>query len=402
MQRAVAHQAPGATLLRQIVPAAKRRSISLTAQRPQIDRPLRGADFPELLPSAFSPTQSVTRRQDAVTCHAAAESGGQIPSQIPALEGIAESNKPASTAYLGMLFGGWYLFNIFFNTYNKQVLKVYPYPITFTNLQFGVGAAMAVTMWLLNLHQKPKLNKDVLSKVLPLACVHTLGNLLTNVSLGAVAVSFTHTIKAMEPFFSVILSAIFLNDKPTLPILLTLLPIVGGVALASASEVTFNWLGFGSAMGSNLTFQSRNVLSKKVMAGSKVDLDNINLFSVITIMSLFLLLPVTLLREGWVLAPSAIRAAGVVNVNLMLKRAILAAFCFHSYQQVSYMILARVSPVSHSIGNCLKRVIVIVASVIIFQNPMSQKNMLGTGIALGGVFAYSQAKRAGGAKLKKA
>lgn len=31
--------------------------------------------------------------------------------------------------------------------------------------------------------------------ILPLAVVHTLGNLLTNVSLGAVAVSFTHTIK---------------------------------------------------------------------------------------------------------------------------------------------------------------------------------------------------------------
>ncbi len=32
--------------------------------------------------------------------------------------------------------------------------------------------------------------------MLPLAAVHTLGNLLTNVSLGHVAVSFTHTIKA--------------------------------------------------------------------------------------------------------------------------------------------------------------------------------------------------------------
>ncbi len=45
--------------------------------------------------------------------------------------------------------------------------------------------------------------------------------------------------------------------------------------------------------------------------------------------------------------------------------------------QVSYMILQRVSPVTHSIGNCLKRVIVIVASVIFFQNPMSQQNMIG-------------------------
>ena len=68
--------------------------------------------------------------------------------------------------------------------------------------------------------------------------------------------------------------------------------------------------------------------------------------------------------------------------------------------QVSYMILQRVSPVTHSIGNCLKRVIVIVASVIIFQNPMSQRNILGTGIALAGVFGYSQAKRLGKTKAK--
>ena len=41
------------------------------------------------------------------------------------------------------------------------------------------------------------------------------------------------------------------------------------------------------------------------------------------------------------------------------------------------MILQRVSPVTHSIGNCLKRVIVIVTSVIVFQNPMSRQNMIG-------------------------
>jgi len=69
----------------------------------------------------------------------------------------------------------------------------------------------------------------------------------------------------MEPFFSVLLSALFLGDAPTLPIILSLFPIVGGVALASVSEVSFNWTGFLSAMGSNITFQSRNVLSKKLM-----------------------------------------------------------------------------------------------------------------------------------------
>lgn len=45
--------------------------------------------------------------------------------------------------------------------------------------------------------------------------------------------------------------------------------------------------------------------------------------------------------------------------------------------QVSYMILQRVSPVTHSVGNCVKRVVVIVTSVLFFRTPVSPINGLG-------------------------
>ena len=63
--------------------------------------------------------------------------------------------------------------------------------------------------------------------------------------------------------------------------------------------------------------------------------------------------------------------------QLLLQHCLLLTDCRSHAVQVSYMILQRVTPVTHSVGNCLKRVIVIVASVIVFQNPMSQKNMIG-------------------------
>jgi hypothetical protein len=107
--------------------------------------------------------------------------------------------------------------------------------------------------------------------------------------------------------------------------------------------------------------------------------------------------------------------------------------------QVSYMILAQVSPVTHSVGNCVKRVIVIVTSVLFFRTPVSTVNALGksailskfqlytyciyssciyeedgkadrllhlvyltgTGLALTGVFAYSQVKAKKGDKKIK-
>ncbi|TQD96827.1 hypothetical protein C1H46_017559 [Malus baccata] len=296
------------------------------------------------------------------------------------------------TLELGALFGLWFLFNIWFNIYNKQVLKVFPYPVTVTGIQFAVGTVLVLLMWGLNLYKKPRVSGAQLAAILPLAIVHTLGNLFTNMSLGKVAVSFTHTIKASEPFFSVILSAMFLGEIPTPWVVASLLPIVGGVGLASITEVSFNWAGFWSAMASNLTNQSRNVLSKKVMVKKEANMDNITLFSIITVMSFFLLTPVGIFMEGVKFTPAVLQSAGL-NVKQLYIRSFIAALCFHAYQQVSYMILQRVSPVTHSVGNCVKRVVVIVSSVLFFRTPVSPINALGTGVALAGVFLYSRVKR---------
>ncbi|KAF2308508.1 hypothetical protein GH714_010136 [Hevea brasiliensis] len=126
---------------------------------------------------------------------------------------------------------------------------------TVSAFQSGCGTVMIIIMWALNLYHRPKLTSSQLTAILPLAVIHTLGNLLMNVSLGKVAVSFTHTIKAVEPFFTVLFAALFLGE-------------------------------------------------------------------------------------------------------------------------VSYMILEMVNPVTHAVGNCVKRVVVIVSSVIFFQTPISPINSL--------------------------
>jgi solute carrier family 35 protein E1 len=106
-------------------------------------------------------------------------------------------------------------------------------------------------------------------------------------------------------------------------------------------------------------------------------------------MSFCILAPIAIAVEGIQLTPAAIQSfpEGIVF------KAIIASISFHAYQQISYMILQRVTPVTHSVGNCVKRVVVIVASVIAFNVPVSRQNAFGTALALFGVFLYSQAKR---------
>ncbi|XP_022741927.1 phosphoenolpyruvate/phosphate translocator 2, chloroplastic-like [Durio zibethinus] len=207
--------------------------------------------------------------------------------------------------------------------------------------------------------------------IIPLAAAHTLGNLLTNVSLGKVNVSFTHTIKSIVPFFTVLFSVLFLGEWPTFWIVSSLMPVVGGVALASFTEASFNWIGFCSAMASNVTNQSRNVLGKKFMVRKEDTLDNINLFSVITIISFILLVPAAILMEGVKFTPSYLQSAGAMHK----------------------VASGRILFPQLSAGNCVKRVVVIVSSVIFFQTPVSPINSLGTAVALTGVFLYSKAKR---------
>jgi len=63
---------------------------------------------------------------------------------------------------------------------------------------------------------------------------------------------------------------------------------------------------------------------------------------------------------------------------------------YHLYNQVSYMSLDQISPLTFSIGNTMKRISVIVSSIIIFHTPIQPNNALGAAIAILGTFLYSQ------------
>lgn len=72
---------------------------------------------------------------------------------------------------------------------------------------------------------------------------HTIGHVAATVSMSKVAVSFTHIIKSGEPAFSVLVSRFLLGETFPVPVYLSLLPIIGGCALAAVTELNFNMTG---------------------------------------------------------------------------------------------------------------------------------------------------------------
>lgn len=79
-----------------------------------------------------------------------------------------------------------------------------------------------------------------------------LSVVLSLLSLAYVAVSFTETIKSSAPFFTVIMSWVVLRKRTGMLVNLSLIPVVGGLALTSCTELSFNTVGFVAALLNNI------------------------------------------------------------------------------------------------------------------------------------------------------
>jgi solute carrier family 35 protein E1 len=222
--------------------------------------------------------------------------------------------------------------------------------------------------------------------LIPVSICHALGHVMTNVSFAAVAVSFTHTIKALEPFFSAAASQFVLGQSISLPLWLSLTPIVLGVSMASMTELSFNWKGFISAMTANVAFTYRNIYSKKAMTG----MDSTNLYAYISIISLALCIPPAIIIEGPALLNGGF-ASGIAKVGMpkFISDLFWVGMFYHLYNQLANNTLERVAPLTHAVGNVLKRVFVIGFSIVVFGNKISTQTGIGTAIAIGGVALYS-------------
>lgn len=64
--------------------------------------------------------------------------------------------------------------------------------------------------------------------------------------------SFTETIKSSAPFFTVLISFLMLGERTGIYVNLSLLPVVGGLALTSFTELSFTAIGFSAAILTNI------------------------------------------------------------------------------------------------------------------------------------------------------
>jgi solute carrier family 35, member E1 len=261
-------------------------------------------------------------------------------------------------------------------------------------LQFFVGGLYSSFLWTTGLRAAPKLTADGKRVVRSIGFFHATGQLFTMMALESAPVSFTHIVKALEPFFSALVSAVLLGKWMKPQVYATLIPVVCGVGYACKKEPFFSWLAFNTAMVSNLAFALRAVCSKSAMSNFiGENISSANLFGLVTWLAFFMSIPMVYALEGASFIGIWNKATEVTSALILVRQIIVSGLFHYLNNEVMYLALSNVHPVTLAVGNTMKRVVIMVASVMVFRNQISLQSAIGAAVAISGVLLYSLTKQ---------
>jgi len=288
----------------------------------------------------------------------------------------------------------WYLGNYYYNITNKLALNAAGgatgFPMSIATMQLGFGCIWALFLWgYPDARALPKISFDDWKATLPVGFCSAAAHAFSVFALSAGAVSFGQIVKAAEPAFAALIGTLFYGSKVSTAKWLCLIPVIGGVVLASLGELDFAWAALFTAALANVFAAFKANENKKLMdtAGLKDRLGSVgNQFAITSINSFLFCLVLMFATEGKKFGAflQLCKTSKIVLWNM-----IASGLWFYAYNELATMTIKKTSAVTQSVANTAKRVIVIVGVAIILGESLDPLKLIGCGIGIGGVFLYS-------------
>ena len=357
---------------------------------------------------------------------------------MPAKEEKGDTGLLGESVALGLFFVFWYAGNVKYNEYNKGALsslcdgepagckgKEQGLTMTISTMQLGVCAAYAIVMWIIRLNPiklcglcgpekqpVPALGFGDIMKTLPVGICSAGAHSSSVFALGGDPL-FGQIVKAGEPVISAVVGTAVYNKSPSVPKWLCLPIIVGGVAFASMTPAASGHVG-PRVLGYSLSFSAAamafgivaNVASAfKGGENAKLssDDDNVdaaakgtthaqrmgglgNQFALTQAISFFASLPLAWLLEGreWGLFVATASRSPTFAANVFF-----SGIAFYIYDELATMTVKAAGPVTSSVANTAKRVVVMVYMAAYTGIPLTTEQKQGAAVAFVGVFLYS-------------
>lgn len=319
---------------------------------------------------------------------------------------------PDSVALL-LFFVFWYAGNVVYNEYNKVALdavggKTSGLTMTVSTMQLGVCTLYALILWIIRLNpiklcglqlpesmKLPQTNKSDLIKTLPVGFCSAAAHSAGVFCLGADPI-FGQIVKAGEPVLSAIVNTLFYGKPPSKAKFFMLFFIVGGVAFASLKKAAdgsyalkFDETALLFGMIGNTFAAFKGSENKKLMevAGLKERMGGVaNQFAVTEILAFLISVPVMIAVEGdqWAKFWDLLMTDRKLQIGLAV-----SGLSFYIYNELATMTIKATGPVTSSVANTAKRVIVMVYMAAVTGKALTEEQKIGAGVAIGAVLVYS-------------
>ena len=268
----------------------------------------------------------------------------------------------------------WYIVSSCNGVLGKTILSQFPFPMTMTMVQLG-----SIALWsppllkLLGVRSYEATTWKYHWKMLfPLAFAKFLSSVLAHISIWKVPVSYAHTVKASMPIFTVLITRVCLGTRHATTTYLSLLPIVGGVAVATMSEISFDLMGMLTALGACAGFAIITIFSKQALKDT--GMHHLRLLHKLGSVAALMFLPVWLLGDG----PRILPEMTVDTAWLLFVDGVL-----HWLQNIlAFTLLKLVTPLTYAVANVTKRIAVISVSLLLLKNPVTWVNVGGMAMAI--------------------
>ena len=108
----------------------------------------------------------------------------------------------------------------------------------------------------------------------------------------------------------------------------------------------------------NTASAGRGIFAKKTMKEPQgQNMDAANLYAVLTILATLMMAPATLLVEGGKIKAAWDAALTVCSQKQLISYIVSSGLYFYLYNEVAFLALDSVHPVTHAVGNTIKRVV---------------------------------------------
>lgn len=316
--------------------------------------------------------------------------------------GSTKTSTSSSGRQIWPRFALYYLLNYGFFKYSTGALLQWWFPWTLGWLQMAAGIVLVGPLWMLGLRKVPLLDWKQWQAVASIAVASSLLHMASILCLGCGGVgSLVQNVRGFEPAVTTIVQFLLLGQQLSPAAMASLVVLTFGILMANTPDawnMTLSTRALLAALGGTVASAYRVVLAKRMMlliteaksgttsSSKQRILDAQNLYTVSTILSSCIMLPVMLSVEGLglfrAIQTSMDATSGIPDssIQLFARQILLSCFFYYAFNEVGFGILDQIQPVSFVVGTAIKRPVLVFWARLAHGWPLYHRGELYGGI----------------------